>query len=89
MRLHSVVLRCHAEGVSREPIVSTTSGRLYRERLWPGPLGWFIVVGAGLFGFIALLPVTVTAAAVAAAVAVACGVAAAVAMSPVVENGMD
>jgi hypothetical protein len=102
--------RCHAEGVSRQPIsgqpsseepsgrqlsdrqrplgeppVGTTSGRLYRERLWPGPLGWSFVLGFALFAFIALLPVAVSAATVAAAVTLAGGVAVAVGTSPVVE----
>jgi hypothetical protein len=63
----------------------TTSSRRYRERLWPGPLGWSFVLGFALFAFIALLPVAVAAAAVAAAVAVAGGVAVAVGTSPVVE----
>ncbi len=36
---------------------TTTSGATYRERLWPGPLGWAMVVGAGLLGAITLLPV--------------------------------
>lgn len=107
--------RCHAEGVSREPIAGqpstdessgarssgdrpfvaqpvpgaptagTSSGSLFRERLWPGPLGWSFVLGFALFAFIALLPVAVSAAIVAAAVTLAGGVAVAVGTSPVVE----
>lgn len=29
----------------------------YRERLWPGPLGWFLVVATGVVGGVALTPV--------------------------------
>src|SRR5665647_3243792 len=48
---------CHAG------LVSAPS---YRERLWPGPLGWSFVLGFAGFAFIALLPVHPTAAGTAA-----------------------
>jgi hypothetical protein len=63
--------------------VSTTVG--YTERLWPGPLGWSSVAGFAAFGFIAALPVALTAAVVAAVVLTVGGVAVAVVTAPVVE----
>lgn len=40
----------------------------YAERLWPGPLGWALVVGSALAAGVILLPVHTTAALVGAAV---------------------
>ena len=39
----------------------------FRERLWPGPLGWSFVLGVAAFAFLAVFPINATAAAVAAA----------------------
>ncbi len=51
----------------------------FRERLWPGPLGWSFVAGCGLVGFVALLPASTAAAVVAAVVGILGGAAGAVA----------
>jgi len=56
----------------------------YTERLWPGPLGWFLVAGFAVFVGIALLPVDPLAAGVAAAASAVVGVVVAVAGSTVV-----
>lgn len=58
--------------------MSTTPAPTYRERLWPGALGWLFVVGFAVFGFIALRPVGMAPAAAGAAVLGAVGVGAAV-----------
>lgn len=59
------------------------------ERLWPGPLGWSFVAGFGVFGFVALLPASTTAAVVGAVVATLAGVVVAVGIAvPIrVEDG--
>lgn len=56
----------------------------YRERLWPGLLGWSFVPGFAVFALIALLPVDLTAALVAAGVTAAAAVVVAVRTSTVV-----
>lgn len=62
----------------------------YRERLWPGALGWTAVLVGAVFVGVALLPVAPLAAAVGGGVALLAAVAVAVGTSPVVEvrNGM-
>lgn len=61
----------------------------YAERLWPGALGWLFVLGFAGFGFIALRPVSVPAAAAGAALlgAAAIGVAAWTATAVRVHDG--
>lgn len=61
---------------------TTPSGRLYREKLWPGPLGWFLVVGLTVMVMIALLPVDLTVTVVGGVLATVAGVAVAVRTSP-------
>lgn len=39
------------------PRPSSTAAATHAERLWPGPLGWAIVLGFGVLGGITLLPV--------------------------------
>ena len=56
----------------------------FRERLWPGPLGWALVLGFSAFVAIALLPVDPRVAVGAAAVTAVVGVVVAVRTSPVV-----
>lgn len=56
----------------------------YRERLWPGALGWTAVVGAGAFALVAFLPVSTGLAVGAAAVVLVLAALVAVATSPVV-----
>jgi len=51
---------------------STSSEQDYTERLWPGPLGWFLVLGFGVLVTISVWPVR-------PAAALACGVLASVA----------
>ena len=46
---------------------------LHDERLWPGPLGWLLVVGFGVFAFIAVFPVSPLAAALTGVGAVVVG----------------
>lgn len=36
---------------------TTTAPATYRERLWPGPLGWAIVLGLGVLGAVVFFPV--------------------------------
>ena len=57
----------------------------YRERLWPGLLGWSGVIGFGVFMVIAVLPVRPAAALVAGAITLVAGLVVAVRTSPVVE----
>ncbi|WP_024288081.1 DUF3093 domain-containing protein [Cellulomonas sp. KRMCY2] len=57
----------------------------YRERLWPGLLGWAFVLGFAAFAFIAVLPVDPTVAVVVAAVTAVAGVVIAVRTSALVE----
>lgn len=54
----------------------------YDERLWPGPLGWFLVLGFGLLMTISVWPVRPAAALVTGGLAVVGGVVAAVLSSP-------
>lgn len=58
---------------------------LHRERLWPGPLGWCLVVGFAGLVLISLLPVRGDVALVAALVALVVGVVVAVRTAAVVE----
>lgn len=57
----------------------------YRERLWPGLLGWSGVVGFAVFMVIAVLPVRPAAALVAGALTLLAGLVVLVRTSPVVE----
>ncbi|WP_199424215.1 DUF3093 domain-containing protein [Actinotalea solisilvae] len=57
----------------------------YRERLWPGPLGWSFVVGFAVLVLIALLPVRVDVAVVAALVSLVVALVVAVRTSARVE----
>lgn len=43
--------------MSQIPGPTTSAATTYQERLWPGPLGWAIVLGLGVLGAIALFPV--------------------------------
>lgn len=56
----------------------------FRERLWPGPFGWSVLAGFGVFGFIALVPVDLTAAVVTAVLVLGVGVLLAVRAAAVV-----
>lgn len=40
-----------------DPTGPTPRTPTYHERLWPGPLGWAIVLGLGVLGLIVLFPV--------------------------------
>jgi hypothetical protein len=57
----------------------------YRERLWPGPLGWGVVLGAAATLGLATAPVHALVGPLVGAVTLVLGVAAAVATSPRVE----
>lgn len=57
----------------------------YTERLWPGPLGWALVVGSALAAGVILLPVHPTAALVGAAVTLVAAVVVAVRTATAVE----
>lgn len=69
--------------------VSSTHTAVYRERLWPGALGWAIAAGAGVVTALALLPVNQTLAFAAGAVVLAVSVVVTIASAPVVEVGAD
>ncbi|MCL3862197.1 DUF3093 domain-containing protein [Actinotalea sp. K2] len=69
---------------SAAPTSPGSTVRAYRERLWPGPLGWSFVVGFALLVLIALLPVDRLVALVVSAAAFAGAVVVAVVWSPVV-----
>ncbi|WP_263730907.1 DUF3093 domain-containing protein [Cellulomonas sp. SG140] len=69
-----------ADGATGSP-----AGTSYAERLWPGPLGWLLVVVFGVLLGIALLPVNDTLALVVAVLGVAGGVLVAVLTTPRVE----
>ena len=56
----------------------------FRERLWPGPLGWSFVLGFAAFALVAVLPVNTLAAFVAAGAAAVLGVTVAVRTATVV-----
>jgi hypothetical protein len=75
------------EGMGKHPSDSRSSDRAavtFRERLWPGPLGWFLVIGFAGFIAIAVLPVDPAVALVAAAITALAGAVVAVRTSPVV-----
>lgn len=55
----------------RAPAGTTTYSGTYSERLWPGPLGWVLVVACGAAAGIILLPVHPVAALVGAVLALA------------------
>ncbi len=75
---------CHAGTVSPEPSPDAAVAA-YRERLWPGPLGWLCVLGLAAFGLLALTPVGLGAAAAGALVCGgAAGLAAVATAAPVV-----
>lgn len=56
----------------------------FRERLWPGPLGWSFVLGFAAFALVAVLPVSTVAAFVAAGAAAVAGATVAVRTATVV-----
>ena len=60
------------------------SSTVFRERLWPGPLGWSFVLGFAAFVLVAVLPVHEGAAFAASAAAVVLGLAVAVRTATVV-----
>jgi len=68
-------------------MTEVSSGRLwdYRERLWPGALGWAMAAGAGVVTVLALIPVDRTLAITVGAVVLALSIAVTVATAPVVE----
>ena len=59
----------------------------YRERLWPGALGWMTAVGAGAVTLVAFVPVNGVLAMVTGAVVLAVSLAVTIATAPVVEVG--
>ena len=67
--------------------VSSTQPAAYRERLWPGALGWAIAAGAGVVTTLALVPVNRTLALAAGAVVLAISVVVTIAAAPLVEVG--
>ena len=60
------------------------SSTAFRERLWPGPLGWSFALGFAAFVLVAVLPVHEGAAVIAAVAAAVAGVAVAVRTATVV-----
>jgi hypothetical protein len=74
-------------GAPRTGTGRTQHAARYRERLWPGPVGWGTVIGFATFVYIALLPAAPRAALPGAVVGLLVAVAVAVRVSVPVEVG--
>jgi hypothetical protein len=65
--------------------VASPRSSKYRERLWPGALGWAIAVGAGVVTWLAFVPVNRILAVTTGAVVLVISLAVAIGTAPVIE----